>query len=84
MVQTVMDIESEDFWMTPILKFLKGDELPEDKALARRIKYKFAKYCIIEDQLYRKSYSSPLLRCLGPRESDYMLREVQKGSMEIM
>lgn len=42
-------------------------------------KLSITKYCIVNDQLYRRSYSSLLLLCVGPRDVDYALWEVHEG-----
>uniref|UniRef100_A0A5B7BB47 Reverse transcriptase domain-containing protein n=1 Tax=Davidia involucrata TaxID=16924 RepID=A0A5B7BB47_DAVIN len=66
-------------WMDPIICYLKDGTLPEEKVQARKIKLKSARYVIISDQLYRRSYSQPLLRCLTPEEASYVLREIHEG-----
>ena len=49
--------------MTPIIRYLKEGWLPEDKAEARKIQTKAARFVIIDDMLYRRGYSLPYLRC---------------------
>ena len=65
--------------MDPIIKYLKLGELPDDPAIARKIKCQAPHYVIIEKNLYKRSYYSPLLKCLSPSEVDYALREVHEG-----
>lgn len=76
MIREVMNIVQEVSWMMPIINILKNDILSGDKIQARKIKHKSTKYCVVNDQLYRMSYSSPLLLCVGPRDIDYALQEV--------
>ncbi|KAK1424789.1 hypothetical protein QVD17_20127 [Tagetes erecta] len=39
-----------------------------------------AEHYVIEDNvLYKKSYLSPLLRCVGPEQSNYLIREIHEG-----
>ncbi|XP_038715980.1 uncharacterized protein LOC120009442 [Tripterygium wilfordii] len=40
---------------------------------------KAARYTLIDGELYRRSFTLPYLRCLAPREADYVLREVHEG-----
>lgn len=57
--------------MTPIINFLKNDVPPEDKILTRKLKNKVAKYCIINDRLYRKNSFLSFVLYVGLRDVDY-------------
>ena len=65
--------------MTPILQYLQSGLLLEDKNKARRIRIRAARYLILNNKLYRRSYSQPLLKCLAPEESQYVLAEIHEG-----
>ena len=41
-----------------------------------------SQYIMMNDHLYKRSFSLPLLRCLGPTNADYVLREVHEGICE--
>ncbi|XP_022855637.1 uncharacterized protein LOC111376864 [Olea europaea var. sylvestris] len=69
----------EQSWMTPIIKYLQNDELPPDKNKARRNKAKVARFYIIDDKLYRRSFSRPYLRCISNAEVEYILAELHEG-----
>ena len=75
----VQQIEGEENWMTPIIAYLKDGRLPEGKDEVRRLRIKSAKYVLIDEVLYKRSYSQPYLRWLAPDEANYVLREVHKG-----
>ncbi|XP_074351331.1 uncharacterized protein LOC141690425 [Apium graveolens] len=75
----VLEIESNHNWMTPFIKYLENGELPEDKGKAQRLKAKAAKFFLEEGVLYRKTFSSPILKCIGPEEAKYCLAEVYEG-----
>lgn len=79
--QQVMNTEeSPDLdWRTPIIRHLTDGSLPKDKAQRKKLLGNIAKYCLVGDQLYRRSVSSPMLRCLGKEDADYVLREVHEG-----
>ncbi|XP_025647312.1 uncharacterized protein [Arachis hypogaea] len=53
--------------------------LPSDDKLAKTIRREAAKYAIIQGQLFKKGISQPLLKCLHPDQTDYVLREVHEG-----
>ncbi|XP_071708934.1 uncharacterized protein [Rutidosis leptorrhynchoides] len=59
-------VEESPNWMTPLVKFLTGGELPEDEKEARKIRMKAPMYALIDGVLYRKSYLGPVLLCIGP------------------
>ena len=53
--------------------------MPDEKEAARKLKVKAARFILIKDVLYKKSFSRPYLRCLGNEEMDYVMREVHEG-----
>ena len=55
----------EDDWRTPFIKYLATGELPSDKIEKRRIAHQGLKYELVNGELYRKSFSGPLLICVG-------------------
>ncbi|GKE91384.1 reverse transcriptase domain-containing protein [Tanacetum coccineum] len=63
----VADVTQEegDSWMLPIQKYLQLGKLPDDPQKARKIRIKAPLYRIIDGTLYRRSYLSPWLRCVG-------------------
>ena len=75
----VLCITTEPNWMDPIIKYLKNGELPDDPAIARKVKRQAPHYVLVEEKSYKRSHYSPLLKCLSPSEVDYALREVHEG-----
>ena len=76
----MLQIEGDENWMTPIVSYLKDGRLPEVKDEARKIKVKSARYILMDEMLYKRGFSQPLLRCLALDEANYMLREVHEGA----
>ncbi|GJS90625.1 reverse transcriptase domain-containing protein [Tanacetum coccineum] len=72
--------EEEDNWMTPIIKCLEEGIWPEDENEARALRMKISQYTIEEGILFKKSYLSPMLRCVGPLQANYIIREVHEGA----
>nr|XP_025625585.1 uncharacterized protein LOC112717875 [Arachis hypogaea] len=66
-------------WMDPITSFLESGKLPDDGKDAKALIREVAKYVIIQGQLCKKGLSHPLLKCLHPDQTDYVLREVHEG-----
>ncbi|XP_029150774.1 uncharacterized protein [Arachis hypogaea] len=71
--------ESSPSWMDPIMNFLELGKLPDDEKAAKALRREAARYTIIQWQLFRKGLSQPLLKCLHPDQTDYVLREVHEG-----
>ena len=64
--------------MTPIVRYLKEEWLPEDKTEARKIQIRVAYFVIIDDVLYKRGYSLPYLRCANSEEADYVLHKIHE------
>ena len=77
--EEVSDVEEGETWMTPLVRYLENDILPEDCNEARKIKKQAARYCISQEKLYRRSFSDPYLRCVTPREAVRILIELHEG-----
>ncbi len=66
--------------MDPILKYIKNNELPEDKKEANMIKRKAPKYWVSEEgSLYRRSFTGPYLLCVHPEMVKNFLFEIHEG-----
>ncbi|GKB13663.1 reverse transcriptase domain-containing protein [Tanacetum coccineum] len=72
--------EATRTWITPIQEYIEKKILPEDATKARTIREKARNYTIEEGVLYRKSYLGPLLRCIGPQQAKYLIKEIHMGS----
>ena len=62
----MLQIEGDENWMIPTVSYLKDGRLPEQKGEARKLKVKSARYVLIDEVLYKRGFSQPLLRCLAP------------------
>nr|GEW38135.1 hypothetical protein [Tanacetum cinerariifolium] len=67
-------------WMTPIMKYLKDRTLSGDKKEASKLRIKARQYELLEGVLYRRSFLKSWLRCVGPLQADYVIREIHEGS----
>ncbi|KAK3025928.1 hypothetical protein RJ639_041318 [Escallonia herrerae] len=65
--------------MDPIVKYLYRGELPSERHEAQNLRFKAARYALMERVLYKKSFRLPYLRCLPLSESLYALQEVHEG-----
>ncbi|CAL2266448.1 unnamed protein product [Prunus armeniaca] len=75
----VCTVRYEDTWMSRIYAYLTTGTLPTDKSQARKLRYRSARYAVINDVLYKRGYTTPYLKCLTKEQGDYILREVHSG-----
>ncbi|GJY01602.1 reverse transcriptase domain-containing protein [Tanacetum coccineum] len=66
--------------MTPIYKYLAEETLPTDMRKARAIRYESWRFAVINGILYKKYFLGLWLRCVGPLQANYALREIHEGS----
>ncbi|KAI5328089.1 hypothetical protein L3X38_027485 [Prunus dulcis] len=65
--------------MYPIYDFLTNSTLPFNKSQARKLRYRSARYTVINNVLYKLGYTMPYLKCITIEEGDYVLREIHGG-----
>ncbi|PWA99920.1 reverse transcriptase domain-containing protein [Artemisia annua] len=61
-------------------KFISEGNLPQDQKEARRIRRLAQRFEFRDGVLYRRSFLQPWLRCVGPLQANYVLREIHEGS----
>ncbi|XP_070029423.1 uncharacterized protein [Nicotiana sylvestris] len=66
-------------WRNEIVNLLQYGILPEDKKKAQALHKKATRYCLNHGNLYRKMFGGPLARCLGPSQTEYVMREIHEG-----
>lgn len=64
------------------MSYLKDELLPLEKEKARNLRFKVAKFVLLDDVLYKKNFSLPYLRCLTLDESNYVMRDVHEEACE--
>ncbi|XP_071709060.1 uncharacterized protein [Rutidosis leptorrhynchoides] len=79
-VQEAATVEEVETWMSPIVTYLKSGMLPVDGATARKIRMKAPMYMLRDGVLFKKSFTAPLLRYVGPSEAETIVREVHEGT----
>ncbi|XP_059639712.1 uncharacterized protein LOC132282103 [Cornus florida] len=78
-VMVIPVIPREPCWIDLLEAYLKHGTLPNQKTEARKLRLTAAKYAIINNQLYRKSFSGPYLKCLSPTEAIVVLKQIYDG-----
>jgi hypothetical protein len=69
-------------WQTPYLQYLRQGELPLDRAEARRVARRAKSFVLLGDEkeLYHRSPSGMLQRCISIAEGQELLREIHSGA----
>ena len=65
--------------MDPISMYLLHGDLPENKNKARNLQIRAARYALIGNHLYCKSFTGSYLRCLNPEDAQRLLEEIHEG-----
>nr|GEY12870.1 reverse transcriptase domain-containing protein [Tanacetum cinerariifolium] len=66
--------------MTQLVDYLKEGILPGDNKEARKLRLKARQSELLEGVLYRRSFLTPWLRCVGLLQADYVMREIHERS----
>ncbi|KAL2248189.1 UNVERIFIED_CONTAM: Retrovirus-related Pol polyprotein from transposon [Sesamum indicum] len=76
-IQVVSEAES---WMSEIIRYLEEGTLPNDPLASKRVKFRAARFTLLEGQLYKRTADDPLLKCLDGERALYVMREIHEGS----
>ena len=66
-------------WMDPIRLYIATRELPNDRSRAHKIQIQSARFSLVDEQLYKRSLGGAYLKCLTPKQGQYVLAELHEG-----
>ncbi|GAU49854.1 hypothetical protein TSUD_129960 [Trifolium subterraneum] len=66
-------------WMAPVYNFLKSNILPAYAKEATKIRKRACSYILLDDKLYRRGFSIPLLKCVEETRVEFILQEIHEG-----
>ncbi|XP_077249161.1 uncharacterized protein LOC143888604 [Tasmannia lanceolata] len=75
----VMEVKHESCWMDEIVDYLRSGKLPEAKKEARKVIQRAARFSLDGENLFKRSYTLPYLKCLRPSDTAYALQETHEG-----
>ncbi|XP_042400762.1 uncharacterized protein LOC121990751 [Zingiber officinale] len=67
-----------DDWRAPIVKLLQSGILTGNHDADRSLRRRAARFTLVGEQLYKKAFSRPLLKCVGSEDAEYILQEELK------
>ena len=66
-------------WMDPIWDYLVYGKLPRDPKEASKLRARSARFTVHRGTLYKRGFSTHILKCIGKEDANYILREVHEG-----
>ena len=66
-------------WMHPIANYLRTGEVLEDGKQAYKLRIKAIRFTLINNQLYKRSFGGPYLKCLTDSKTQYFLAELHEN-----
>ena len=77
--EEVSPIMSKPSWIDPIWDYLVDGILPSDPKEASKLRTRSARFTVHRGTLYKRGFSTPILKCVGKEDANYVLKEVHKG-----
>ena len=65
--------------MDLIWDYLVDGTFPIDPKEALKLRNRLARFAIHRGTLYRRGFSTPILKCVGKEDTNYVLREMHEG-----
>ena len=65
--------------MDPIWDYLVEGTLPSDPKEVFKLKARSDRFTIHRGTLYKRGFSTPILKCVGKQDANYVLKEVHEG-----
>ena len=65
--------------MDPIWDYLVEGTLPSDPKEASKLRARSARFTVHRGTLYKRGFSTPILKCVGKEDPNYILKEVHEG-----
>ena len=75
----VSPVMSEPIWMDPIWDYLVEGTLPSDPKEASKLRARSTRFTVHRGTLYKRGFSTPILKCVGKEDANFILREVHEG-----
>jgi hypothetical protein len=66
-------------WMQVYIAYILRKEIPEDPVEARRVIRRSKAFTVVKGELYKRSISGVLQRCVTPEEGRVILKDVHEG-----
>ncbi|XP_077251906.1 uncharacterized protein LOC143891152 [Tasmannia lanceolata] len=78
-VVEIMQVDHEPCWLDEIINYLLDGKLPEGKKEERKVVQRAARFSLDGENLYKRSYTLPYLKCLWSGDAAYTFQETHEG-----
>jgi len=78
----VIHVNSKGSWMDPIITYIRDGTLSSDLSEAKKIRVRSSIFTILNEELYKRGFSQPYLKCLDSKDAAYVLSEFHEGVCE--
>ena len=75
----VFRVMSEPSWMDPIWDYLVDGKLPSNPKEVSKLRARSARFTVHQGTLYKRGFLAPILKCVGKKDANYILKEVHEG-----
>nr|XP_025682159.1 uncharacterized protein LOC112783427 [Arachis hypogaea] len=78
-ILNILSTSNEEGWQQPYIHYLQNGTIPEEIQEKSKFKRQASFFTLMNNTLYRRGYSRPLLKCLNREEADIVLAEAHEG-----
>jgi hypothetical protein len=75
----VTSVEEVSDWRKEIIDYLQNGTIPSEKRSAIQLRMKAGRFTMVNETLYKRGFTLPLLKCVSREEGNYILQEIQEG-----
>ena len=75
----VSPVMSEPSWMDSIWDYLVDGKFPRDPKEASKLRARSTRFTVHRGTLYKRGFSTPILKFVGKEDANYILRKVHEG-----
>ncbi|XP_057757888.1 uncharacterized protein LOC130976943 [Arachis stenosperma] len=76
---SILNTLCKDNWQLPYMQYLKYGSVPDEVSDKKGFRRQASFFTLINNVLYRREFSRPLLKCLDRKEADIVLAEAHEG-----
>jgi len=78
-VDEVIEVQMGRGWTRMYMEWFQNNEEPVDPQEATILRKNIARYVLIDNQLFRKGFSVPLLKCVESPQKERIMQDVHEG-----
>jgi len=82
LVDEVMEVQMDEEWTSMYIRWFQNGEEPVDPQEAMVLRKNVARYVLIDNKLFRKGFSIPLLKCVESLQIKHIMKDVHEEICE--